>query len=133
MRISHNLARKKDILTPAKVAKKQRDLDMAKFKKGDKKPANSGRKKGTPNKVTKLVAQRLQELDCDPVDALVKLLHQQIPPEEKLADLKIIQIMMQYSYFLPKHPADIGGDKGLQPPTDGARLLDDEEIEKALR
>lgn len=106
---------------------------MAKFKKGDKKIEGSGRKKGTPNKTTLLVAERLRELNCDPIKELSDLLKSGIPPEEKLVDLKIIQTMMQYTFYLPKHPAEIQSSGGLQPPSESTKDMTDEEIEEALR
>ena len=38
---------------------------MARFKKGDPKPSNSGRKKGTPNRVTRAVNSFIAELADD--------------------------------------------------------------------
>lgn len=43
------------------------------FKKGDKKPVGSGRVKGVPSKLSAQVAQRLNELGCDPVTGLARL------------------------------------------------------------
>lgn len=40
------------------------------FQRGDPKPPNSGRRKGTPNKITREVAQQLADLGCNPVEGL---------------------------------------------------------------
>jgi hypothetical protein len=103
---------------------------MAKFQKGMKKPENSGRKKGTPNKSTQKVSERLIELNFDPVEELVSLYKRVDEPEAKLVDLKIIQTLMQYTFYLPKNPLEL---PNAAPPPPQDLGLTDEEIEEKLR
>lgn len=42
------------------------------FKKGDKKPENSGRKEGTPNKRSFDARLLAEQLGCDPVEVLLR-------------------------------------------------------------
>lgn len=99
---------------------------MAKFKKGQQKLPNSGRKKGTPNKSTVKVSERLIELNFDPVEELVALYKRVDEPESKLVDLKIIQTLMQYTFYLPKNPLDL--PNAAPPPPD----MSDEEASEIL-
>jgi hypothetical protein len=43
------------------------------FARGTPKPPGSGRKKGTPNHITREAAERLEELGCDPIAALAAI------------------------------------------------------------
>jgi len=43
------------------------------FVTGAPRPTNAGRKKGTPNKLTLNVAERLAALRCDPLEGLAKI------------------------------------------------------------
>lgn len=43
------------------------------FKKGSKKPPNSGRRKGTPNKSTQTLSQMCEEMSFDPFKAMLTL------------------------------------------------------------
>jgi hypothetical protein len=54
----------------ANVAAKQRGRP---FEKGKPRPPNSGRRKGTPNKMSAAVRARLEELGCDPIEGLAMI------------------------------------------------------------
>lgn len=43
------------------------------FARGAPKPPGSGRKMGTPNKITSEAAERLEELGCDPIEGMGKI------------------------------------------------------------
>jgi hypothetical protein len=61
------------------------------FKKGQPRPANAGRKKGTPNKSTLMI--KLQELNYDVVQKLIDSLEAQ--PQYMQADhlIKLLEFM----------------------------------------
>lgn len=43
------------------------------FKKGEPRPKNAGRKKGTPNKKTQDVTDKLEAMGCDPIEGMAKI------------------------------------------------------------
>jgi hypothetical protein len=43
------------------------------FRQGDPKPPGSGRRKGTRNKLSLAVSERLTELGCDPIEGMAAL------------------------------------------------------------
>ena len=43
------------------------------FKAGQKPPANAGRKKGTPNRITRTVEEILARAGCDPIEILSQI------------------------------------------------------------
>jgi len=43
------------------------------FVEGHPKPANSGRKKGTPNRLTGDIGARIEALGCDPIEGMARL------------------------------------------------------------
>jgi hypothetical protein len=43
------------------------------FAPGSHKPTRSGRKKGTPNRSSLEVAERLRELNCDPIEGMARI------------------------------------------------------------
>jgi hypothetical protein len=43
------------------------------FARGTPKPPGSGRKKGTPNRITREAAERLEDLGCDPIEGMARL------------------------------------------------------------
>jgi hypothetical protein len=43
------------------------------FARGMRRPPGAGRKKGTTNKIAGEVAERLQELGCDPIKGMVEI------------------------------------------------------------
>lgn len=57
---------------------KKKPATAGSFKVGQPRPANAGRKKGTPNKRTVELQERLAELDVDPVGTLSKILKEQM-------------------------------------------------------
>lgn len=67
--------------------------------KGVPRPPNSGRKKGTPNKKTELLQQKLERHNYDPIDALVAL----IPELDPKSKAHVALELMQYVY--PKRKA----------------------------
>lgn len=99
------------------------------FKKGQKRPANAGRKKGTPNKSSTVIRDRLEERGFDIVDATIGLFQDpDTPPEIKF---KCLYFLADFSYYKPKNPLDLPGAVPPRPDTDEA-TLSDEELEEAL-
>ncbi len=72
---------------------------MAKFRPGQEKLANSGRKKGTPNRNTQNLFEALKALNFDVPERLVRLLPE-LAPDKQAAIL--IDLM---SYLYPKRKA----------------------------
>jgi len=69
---------------------------MGKFKPGDPKPANSGRKKGVKNKATSLkVSEVMEALDFNPTEFLIKLA--QDKKTGATLQAKIVMDLLQYS------------------------------------
>lgn len=103
---------------------------MAKFKPGDKKPPNSGRKKGTPNKATQTFREALDVLNFNVAKSTVDLYYDmETPPDIKF---KCLSLLAQYAYFMPKNPLD-AGDKASDDPGDGDEDdLSNEQITRAL-
>lgn len=77
------------------------------FKKGDPKPANSGRRKGQRNKRPSLKAlkEAILETGFDTAEEMVELYHR---AEDEATKLKILDLILRYTQPLPKVPA--GGD-----------------------
>lgn len=63
------------------------------FKKGDKKPANSGRKKGTPNKKTMLFKDKLGNFDT--IAELVNLFN---TTKDEVLKASICKEFLKYEY-----------------------------------
>jgi hypothetical protein len=81
---------------------------MAKFKKGDKKPEGSGRKKGTKNKLNLGVAETLQERGKDCVDEMLAIAENTDKEEVKLM---VYKELLKYVY--PQRKAvEMSGDVG---------------------
>ena len=57
---------------------------MPKFKPGDPKPPGSGRKKGTPNKVTKDLAKAARQYTQEALEALVDMVRDPDNPSVRL-------------------------------------------------
>ena len=70
------------------------------FKKGDKKPENSGRKKGTKNKANLGVAEFLQRRNINCIDELLKIAN-----ETKEENIKLSVYKELLSYIYPKRKA----------------------------
>lgn len=76
------------------------------FKKGDKKPENSGRKKGTPNKISLGVDEKLREKGIDCIDEMLK-----IADDTENMDLRFAVYKEIAQYVYPKRKAvELSGD-----------------------
>lgn len=72
--------------------------------KGTPKPANAGRKKGTPNKITFSFREELKAKNFDIAHELVKLFaDSETSVSDKAALLKLV---MEYSYYKPATPKE---------------------------
>lgn len=49
------------------------------FKPGQAKQAGWGRQKGTPNKIQAEAGALMDSLGCDPIEAMLKIVHDQVP------------------------------------------------------
>jgi len=97
---------------------------MAKFKKGQPRPKNAGRKKDTPNKSTATFRDSLMEKGFDIVKATVRLYENvETPPDIKF---KCLALLAEYSYYKPKNPLDIPGALPERPESEETDLTDDE-------
>jgi hypothetical protein len=81
---------------------------MGRFKRGTHRPADSGRKKGTPNKKTLFLKDTLESLDCDVPTKIVELLPQL--SLEKQADILIE--LMKYLFPVRKAVEHTGPEGG---------------------
>ena len=82
---------------------------MAKFKKGDKKPENSGRKKGTPNKLSLGVDEKLKEKGIDCIEEMLKIAN-----ETENMDLRFAVYKELIKYVYPQRKAvEMSGDISL--------------------
>ena len=77
------------------------------FKVGQKRPANAGRKKGTPNKDTLKVIEILEREKCDPIEFLCWVVNARV---DKLKDAPKIEDRISAakelaSYVYPKRKA----------------------------
>lgn len=73
-----------------------------------------GRKKGTPNKRTQIVIDRLDELDCDPLEGMVRIAKNAEEAGELAIACKVYSELAQYCY--PKRKAvdvQLSNDFGL--------------------
>lgn len=77
---------------------------MSKFKKGDPKLPNSGRKRGQPNKSTQAYRESLASLGFDPAAEAVKLFMDDNTPID--IRLKLLQLITEHSTFKPKPPVE---------------------------
>jgi hypothetical protein len=94
-----------------------------KFQPGNPKPANSGRKKGTPNnKRLKTVSQALADSGLEPVIEIVKLLQHGDMKDKDRADLWVD--LLSYCQAKPKEIEDPGDDVGDENPLDGLTTAD---------
>ena len=64
-------------------------------------PKTGGRVRGTPNKATDALAQKLAKLGCDPIEGLAKIA---LDPETK-AELKVRCLSELAQYVYPKRKA----------------------------
>ena len=63
-------------------------------------PKTGGRQKGTPNRSTLVLRQKLAELGCDPVAELVRIARE--PDTHKGDQINIYSSFMRYTHPLPK-------------------------------
>lgn len=81
---------------------------MAKFKKGDKKPEGSGRKKGTKNKLNLGIQEKLENKGVDCIDEILKLAQS---TDDESIKAKIYLDLLKYIY--PQRKAvEMSGDVG---------------------
>jgi hypothetical protein len=66
-------------------------------------PKTGGREKGTPNRATAAVREKLIALDCDPTEELVKLARD--PKTETGTKVSILSLLMRHTAPIPK-PVD---------------------------
>ncbi len=80
------------------------------FTRGAPKPAGSGRRKGTPNRATAEISERLAELGCDPIEGMASIAANEANPAELRG--RMYAELAQYVY--PKRKAvehsGYGGD-----------------------
>lgn len=81
---------------------------MSGFKPGQPKPANSGRKAGTPNKSTQEMLAVFEEFRYDPARALCELLPELEPSQQAMVHLKL----MEFKYPKRKAVEVTGADGG---------------------
>lgn len=95
---------------------------MPKFKKGDPKPPNSGRKKGVPNIKVLLKAENLlTSLDKHPLAEIMKLIPKLSETEQVAAWLEIYKYVEPQKKSIEVLPA--------HPPVDQSRLIQSSTIE----
>ena len=70
-----------------------------------------GRVKGTPNKSTKAVIERLEDLDCDPIEGMAKIARQAMGEGELAIAGQMYRELAQY--IAPKRKAvEVSGPNG---------------------
>lgn len=75
--------------------------DSMPFARGTLKPPGSGRQKGTPNRATAEVSERLTELGCDPIEGMASIAANETNPPELRG--RMYAELAQYVY--PKRKA----------------------------
>lgn len=86
---------------------------MGKFKEGEARPVNAGRKPGTPNKASLKVSEKAEQLGCDPIEFLCMVMigDETLSPE---LDQRIAAAKELASYMFPKLKAvEHSGPNGL--------------------
>lgn len=73
---------------------------MAKFQKGDKRPENAGRKKGTPNKITDQAREAIVLLIESRIDQLPQWLDEVHEQDGAQAAFKCLTSLLEY--YVPK-------------------------------
>jgi hypothetical protein len=63
-------------------------------------PKTGGRTKGTPNRSTVALRERLAELGCDPVEELVKIAHDSVT--ERVLRANIYSLFLRYTHPIPR-------------------------------
>jgi hypothetical protein len=70
-----------------------------------------GREKGTPNRATAAVREKLVALDCDPTEELVRLARD--PKTDTGTKVSIYSLLMRHTSPIPKPMADSSQDLGI--------------------
>ena len=76
---------------------------MANSKVDKSRPKTGGRSKGTPNKRTKDVIERLRELECDPIEGMAKIAQQAMNDDDLQLAGQMYKELAQY--VAPKRKA----------------------------
>ena len=74
-------------------------------------PKTGGREKGTPNRDTAAVREKLVALGCDPTEELVKLARD--PKTETGTKVSIYSLLMRHTSPIPKAVTDSSQDLGI--------------------
>ena len=80
---------------------------------GGSKPGErrGGRKKGTPNKKTSDLAEKLKALNCDPIEGMARIAHEAYKAKDHAIALSAYKELAQYIY--PKRKAvEVTGEDG---------------------
>lgn len=84
---------------------------MSDESKVDKSRKTGGRKKGTPNKKTKEVIERLKELNCDPIEGMAKIAQTALDSDDLALAGQMYKELAQY--VAPKRKAmEVTGANG---------------------
>jgi len=74
-------------------------------------PKTGGREKGTPNRDTAVLREKLVALGCDPTEELVKIARD--PKTETGTKVSIYSLLMRHTSPIPKPVADSSQDLGI--------------------
>jgi hypothetical protein len=74
-------------------------------------PKTGGREKGTPNRATSVLREKLAALDCDPMEELVKIARD--PKTETGVKVNIFSSLMRYTSPIPKPVDDSDQERGI--------------------
>ena len=78
---------------------------MPKFKTGEKRPENAGRKKGSLNKKTVLLQEILEAASYCPVEEILKILNEKNPKKMLMPSDRVRFNLELMSYIYPKRKA----------------------------
>lgn len=84
---------------------------MPKFKLGEPRPPNAGRKKGTPNKATLSLQQVLESHGVNPADKLLDLLPQLEPAKQADVHLRLMEFIYPKRKALETASPDEAADR----------------------
>ncbi len=71
------------------------------FVRGKPRPPNAGRKKGTPNKETRTIEEKMRELKCDPIQGMANI----AMDEDNTPELRGRMFAELAQFVLPKRKA----------------------------
>jgi hypothetical protein len=80
------------------------------FEKGQRRPANAGRRKGTPNRATAAIREAAQHHGPSVLERLVKLTTHR---DGRIA-VKACEIFLAYAYGKPTEHIELAGEEGGQ-------------------